>query len=87
MLTESDVRLATFVGRLPAPQSRAADGLLIPPGTRMSEAEDLLIEDALRRCGGNKERAAQLLGVSARTLTRRAKRNRDEGGPQGAGTS
>jgi DNA-binding NtrC family response regulator len=79
VLTEADVRLATFVGRAPAPpQGRAADGIVIPPGTRMDDAEDLLIEDALRRCGGNKERAAQLLGVSARTLTRRAKRPRPE---------
>jgi two-component system response regulator HydG len=87
VLTEADVRLATFVGRVPAPQSRVADGIVIPPGTRMSEAEDLLIEDALRRCGGNKERAAQLLGVSARTLTRRAKRPRPARAEAESGTS
>ena len=57
-----------------------------PAGT-LAEVEDRLIKDTLSRCRGDKERAAKILGISARTLTRRAKRNRDEGGPQGAGTS
>ncbi len=52
----------------------SSEGLHIPPGTPLSEVEELLIEDALRRSGGDKERAARLLGVSARTLYRRVRR-------------
>ena len=74
VLEESDVRLATYAGR-PTARGMDGDGILIPRGTRMREAEDLLIEDALRRAGGNKEKAAQLLGLSARTLTRWSRRS------------
>jgi len=74
-LGETDVHLATYASR-PRPAA-GPGGLLIPTGTKMKDAEDLLIEDAIRRAGGNRERAAQMLGVSSRTLTRRARRTRE----------
>ncbi|HKA25390.1 MAG TPA: sigma 54-interacting transcriptional regulator, partial [Candidatus Eisenbacteria bacterium] len=74
-LAETDVHLATYASR-PRPAA-GPGGLLIPTGTKMKDAEDLLIEDAIRRAGGNRERAAQMLGVSSRTLTRRARRTRE----------
>lgn len=43
----------------------------IPVGTPLEEAERILINDALRRTGGNKVRAAGLLGISARTIYRK----------------
>jgi DNA-binding NtrC family response regulator len=43
----------------------------------MKDAEDLLIDDAIQRAGGNRERAAKMLGVSSRTLTRRAQRSHE----------
>ena len=77
-LEEADVHLATYASRPAAAAAR--NGIVIPPGTRLKDAEDLLIDDAIRRAGGNRERAAQVLGVSSRTLTRRAQRTRDEEG-------
>jgi DNA-binding NtrC family response regulator len=37
----------------------------------LNDNERKLIEDALRRCGGNRTKAAQMLGISRRTLHRR----------------
>ena len=43
----------------------------IPVGTPLDQAEKMLIGDALRRTGGNKIRAASLLGISPRTIYRK----------------
>lgn len=43
----------------------------IPLGTPLDEVERLLIAEALRRTGGNKVRAASLLGISPRTIYRK----------------
>jgi two-component system response regulator HydG len=43
----------------------------IPIGLPMAEAEDRIITAALNQCGGDKEKAAKLLGISSRTLYRR----------------
>jgi DNA-binding NtrC family response regulator len=74
-----DIRFAA-AHRLPAaaaPQE-AGDKISIPAEATLAEAEELLVESALRRTGGDKEKAARLLGVSSRTLYRRAKRPEDE---------
>ncbi len=44
----------------------------IPLGTPLAQAEDRLINETLALCGGDKEKAARMLGVSSRTLYRRA---------------
>jgi two-component system response regulator HydG len=87
-LEEADFRFAQHGG--PAGGATASVGaggaspaghdapLAIPPGTRLEEVEDLVIADALRRTHGDKERAARLLGISSRTLYRRAGRHRDD---------
>ena len=43
----------------------------IPIGTAMAEAEERIISETLNQCGGDKEKAAKLLGISSRTLYRR----------------
>ena len=43
-----------------------------PIGTKLAAAEDRLIRETLAVCGGDKEKAAKLLGVSSRTIHRRA---------------
>jgi two-component system response regulator HydG len=43
----------------------------IPIGLPMAEAEERIIHAALTHCGGDKEKAAKLLGISSRTLYRR----------------
>jgi two-component system response regulator HydG len=63
--------------QLMPPPSVTADGeslgpsVTIPIGLPMAEAEDRIIAAALNQCGGDKEKAAKLLGISSRTLYRR----------------
>ena len=44
--------------------------LRVPLGTPMREVEDLLIKQAMEISGSDKQKAAKLLGISARTITR-----------------
>jgi two-component system response regulator HydG len=46
----------------------------IAVGTPLAQVEERLISETLSQCGGDKEKAAKILGVSARTLYRRAAR-------------
>jgi len=48
-----------------------AEGVLIPKGTTLADAEWLLIDAALKEAGFNRTKAAQLLGIGERTLRRK----------------
>ncbi len=48
-----------------------SDGIFVPYGTTMGEAEMMLITQTLERCGGDKKTAARLLGIAPRTIYRR----------------
>jgi len=74
-LEASDLRFAHHV----APRGTSEPGISIPRGSSIAQAEEILIADALERAGGDKERAAKLLGISARTLYRRTSRDSDNG--------
>ena len=43
----------------------------IPYGTRLDESEKWIIRDTLSHCGGNKSKAAEILGISRKTLHRK----------------
>ena len=47
------------------------DRIVVPVGTSLAESERSLICATLDRCGGNKTRAAEVLGVSLKTLYNR----------------
>jgi DNA-binding NtrC family response regulator len=47
------------------------DGVLIPKGTTLADAEWLLIDAALKESGYNRSQAARLLGIGERTLRRK----------------
>ena len=49
-------------------------GTFIPSGTSLADAEQLIIEDTLRACEHNKVRAAEVLGISLKTLYTRLNR-------------
>ncbi len=50
-------------------------------GMAIRDAESRLIEQALEKCGGNRTKAAEMLGISRRTLQRKlAEKNSEEGG-------
>jgi len=52
----------------PAPPAAAASGVGLTPGTTVDEAEQKLIALTLEHTGGNKTRAAEMLGISLKTL-------------------
>jgi DNA-binding NtrC family response regulator len=49
------------------------EGLHLPAGISMAQAERLLIEHTLAQCGHHKERTAAVLGISLKTLYNRLK--------------
>jgi DNA-binding NtrC family response regulator len=49
----------------------AAEGVLIPTGTTLADAEWLLIDAALKEAGYNRTKAAKQLGIGERTLRRK----------------
>ncbi|HEU4600593.1 MAG TPA: helix-turn-helix domain-containing protein [Steroidobacteraceae bacterium] len=53
--------------------------LRIPVGTNLADVERWLIFATLKKCGGNKTRAAALLGVSLKTLYNRLNAYRAQG--------
>jgi two-component system response regulator HydG len=63
---------------LPPPRAAGADGAALGPsvnvpiGTTLQAAEDLLVNQTLDLCAGDKEKAAKILGISSRTLYRRS---------------
>ena len=54
-----------------APGSGGAQTLRVPIGTPLEEIERLVIQETLKSTGGNKQRAADLLGIAARTIYRK----------------
>ena len=62
-------------------QRRAAPslGLTIAPGMTVDEAERKLILATLEAAGGNKTRAAEMLGISLKTLHNKLNRFKEEG--------
>jgi two-component system response regulator HydG len=60
-----------------APQG-TSPALLVPLGTPMEEIERLVIRETLRQTKGDKNLAAQILGIAARTIYRKLDRD-DEG--------
>jgi DNA-binding NtrC family response regulator len=51
--------------------SPQAEGIIIPFGATMAEAERLIIAATLERTGGNRTRAARLLDIGVRTIHRK----------------
>jgi DNA-binding NtrC family response regulator len=74
-LTEEELSIESVAA--PAPRTGTDEGAAVPDGgagalpdadLTIREMEELLIERTLERVGGNRTRAAELLGVSIRTL-------------------
>jgi DNA-binding NtrC family response regulator len=56
---------------LPGKIASETEGVLIPKGTTLADAEWLLIDAALKETDYNRSRAARLLGIGERTLRRK----------------
>ena len=61
-----------------APAPGHAHGVTIAPGMTVDEAEQKLIVATLDSAGGNKTRAAEMLGISLKTLHNKLNRFKDE---------
>jgi DNA-binding NtrC family response regulator len=71
---------AAAAAPLPAGAAGAGAGPVLRPGTTVDEAERQLIEVTLAHTGGNKTRAAEMLGISLKTLHNKLNRMKEEGG-------
>ncbi len=75
-------------GGPPGGAGPGAPALVVPLGTTMDDIERLVIRETLRQTKGDKNLAAQILGIAARTIYRKLDRD-DEGRlvePGGSGT-
>jgi two-component system, NtrC family, response regulator HydG len=63
-------RLGMGTGQSAEPPADAAV-IPVPVGLPLEDVERLLIQETLRRTGGNKQRAAELLGIASRTIYRK----------------
>jgi DNA-binding NtrC family response regulator len=74
--------LPALTAATPPPGAAAAPGSgpMLRPGTTVDEAERQLIELTLAHTGGNKTRAAEMLGISLKTLHNKLHRMKEEGG-------
>lgn len=57
----------------PSPKKPVQDGIKALVGRTIKEVEDRLIHETLKVCGGNRTKAAKILGVTPRTLYNRLK--------------
>ncbi len=73
----ADVR-SSYVPHAPQ-ESGEIRALRIPVGTNLADVERWMIYATLKKCGGNKTRAAALLGVSLKTLYNRLNAYRAHG--------
>jgi len=58
------------------PIRREGHHIVIPVGAKLEEVEQVMIEETLRETNGDKTLAAQLLGITARTIYRRLEAKR-----------
>jgi DNA-binding NtrC family response regulator len=80
ILATNDLELRSVVGRPLIPASVGDElTLRIPVGTNLADAERWMIIATLKKCGGNKTRAAALLGVSLKPLYNRLNAYRASG--------
>jgi DNA-binding NtrC family response regulator len=75
-IERADLPPLTAASRATQPAAPREGGLA--PGTTVEEAERRLIEITLEHTGGNKTRAAELLGISLKTLHNKLNRMREE---------
>ena len=72
------------LGTLAPAAATPIHGLTIAPGMTVDEAEQKLIMATLDSAGGNKTRAAEMLGISLKTLHNKLNRFKSDEGAKGA---
>ena len=80
ILADEVLEIDTAGGKTPlAAVANDENSIRVPIGTPLSDVERWLIVATLKRCGGNKTRAAAMLGVSLKTLYNRLNEYRGAG--------
>ena len=80
ILADDVLEIDTTGGKTPlAAVANDENSIRVPIGTPLSDVERWLIVATLKRCGGNKTRAAAMLGVSLKTLYNRLNEYRGAG--------
>lgn len=80
LLADHELEVRPVVGKASLTASPGGEpALRIPVGTNLADAERWMIIATLKKCGGNKTRAAALLGVSLKTLYNRLNAYRAQG--------
>ena len=80
LLADGELDLRAVVGKSTVSAANGPEqSLRIPVGTNLADAERWMIIATLKKCGGNKTRAAALLGVSLKTLYNRLNAYRAQG--------
>jgi DNA-binding NtrC family response regulator len=75
-------RKSPFMGVVLGAATEKSDGSVMLTTLNIDEAETVLIERALQATGGNKTKAAELLGLTDRTLRNKLARQREAAGKQ-----
>jgi DNA-binding NtrC family response regulator len=75
------------LGAVPSAAAAPVQGLTIAPGMTVDEAEQKLIMATLDSAGGNKTRAAEMLGISLKTLHNKLNRFKEASASGAAGAS
>jgi two-component system response regulator HydG len=63
---------------VPCSIRRDGENVMIPIGSKLADVEQAMIHETLKKTGGDKSLAAQLLGIAARTIYRKLEMQRDE---------
>ncbi len=77
----AEFRAGESYGIEPRDQTPPATVITLGPGMTMAEIERVAIQAALRDSGGNRRKAAELLGIGERTLYRKLREYEGETGP------
>jgi DNA-binding NtrC family response regulator len=68
---------------VPPSTEQAVSAVTVTPGMTMATVERMMIEAALRETGGNRRRAAELLGIGERTMYRKLREYEADGSLSG----
>lgn len=71
ILSDGDIALSCLQAPPPKTGVRGREIVPAPKGASLDEAERQVILATLQHCGGNKNEASRLLGVSLKTLSNR----------------
>ncbi len=67
------------VGNIIEVPSHTEDGVFIPIGTTLRDAEELIIQKTLQHTNGNRTKAANILGIGIRTIRRKVNEPEKQG--------